>query len=351
MNGAAFLNKYNDIILGKTVCPESVLPTPCLRPANIGTADVKGFELEAQVYPVSFIWKTDLWTTLKNILNDAFSKRKPEGFLDATKDFLLDRLDDTLEPLARPIGKPVWSEMKENAELATKNSEGGARFFLNELKAQLAKDPSWEIHIAGHSAGSIFMGPVVKWLADAGIPIVSVTLWAPACTMDFFKEFYLPSIQNQAVQRFSLFTLKDAAEQDDDCANIYHKSLLYLVSNAMEEKSGLFFLDGEPLLGMEQFIVEERGLFQVPDEKELRKKNPAKLPILGVPNAEWVRSPNGLAEGQSPDASHARSHGAFDDDKATVLSTLARITGVLASPDKMEFEMSAAAQRDCRQNL
>jgi iron complex outermembrane receptor protein len=52
LNGAAFLNKYEDIILGKAVCPESSLPSPCLRPDNIGAADVKGFELEASIFPV-----------------------------------------------------------------------------------------------------------------------------------------------------------------------------------------------------------------------------------------------------------------------------------------------------------
>jgi iron complex outermembrane receptor protein len=52
LNGAAFLNKYKDIVLGKTVCPESVLPSPCLRPSNIGSADVKGLELEATIRPV-----------------------------------------------------------------------------------------------------------------------------------------------------------------------------------------------------------------------------------------------------------------------------------------------------------
>src|SRR5690606_15764171 len=51
LNGAAFLNKYEDIILGKTVCRESSVPTPCLRPDNIGKADVKGFELEATIRP------------------------------------------------------------------------------------------------------------------------------------------------------------------------------------------------------------------------------------------------------------------------------------------------------------
>jgi iron complex outermembrane receptor protein len=52
LNGAAFLNKYDDIILGKLVCPESSLPSPCLRPENIGSADVKGLELEASIFPV-----------------------------------------------------------------------------------------------------------------------------------------------------------------------------------------------------------------------------------------------------------------------------------------------------------
>jgi iron complex outermembrane recepter protein len=51
VNGAVFLNKYEDIILGKIRCPESVLETPCLRPDNIGAADVTGAELEASFYP------------------------------------------------------------------------------------------------------------------------------------------------------------------------------------------------------------------------------------------------------------------------------------------------------------
>jgi iron complex outermembrane recepter protein len=53
VNGAAFLNKYSNIILSKLVCPESSLKSPCLRPANIGSADVKGFELEVTVRPTT----------------------------------------------------------------------------------------------------------------------------------------------------------------------------------------------------------------------------------------------------------------------------------------------------------
>ena len=48
LNGAAFYNDYSDIIFALSACPSS----PCLRPTNVGKAIVKGFELEATVYPV-----------------------------------------------------------------------------------------------------------------------------------------------------------------------------------------------------------------------------------------------------------------------------------------------------------
>ena len=50
VNGAVFYNKYNNIQGTKAVCPESILPFPCLRPDNVGSAKMKGFELEAQFY-------------------------------------------------------------------------------------------------------------------------------------------------------------------------------------------------------------------------------------------------------------------------------------------------------------
>jgi iron complex outermembrane receptor protein len=57
VNGAVFLNKYKDIQLGKQVCPESepYPAQPCLRPDNIGAADVKGAELEITARPVDGI--------------------------------------------------------------------------------------------------------------------------------------------------------------------------------------------------------------------------------------------------------------------------------------------------------
>ena len=48
LNGALFFNKYKDIILTLSACPS----VPCLKPANVGKADVKGFELETTIRPV-----------------------------------------------------------------------------------------------------------------------------------------------------------------------------------------------------------------------------------------------------------------------------------------------------------
>ncbi len=53
LNGAVFFNKYKDIQGTKLVCPETpALTFPCLRPENVGNGEMKGFELETQIYPV-----------------------------------------------------------------------------------------------------------------------------------------------------------------------------------------------------------------------------------------------------------------------------------------------------------
>ncbi len=94
-----------------------------------------------------------------------------------------------------------------------------------------------KIHIVGHSAGSIFHAPLITALNDAGVDVETCTLWAPACTVELFKQHYVPAIKKKRIKQFALFALSDKAEQDDHCANIYHKSLLYLVSHSFEDEA------------------------------------------------------------------------------------------------------------------
>jgi hypothetical protein len=308
-------------------------------------ADYRSALLEHEVYPLAFIWKTDFATTISNILKDAQSRRRPEGFWDATKDFMLDRADDALEPLARLLsGKALWDEMKENARLATElntsSRRGGARILADQL-ADLAKllEEDLEIHIIGHSAGSIFHAPLVKYLLGKGLDIQTCTLWAPACTVDLFKNSYAKAILSKRIRDFSIFTLTDRSEQDDSCAKIYNKSLLYLVSNAFEASPRIpLFRDGVPILGMEKFIVQGRR------DDALMKQ------VFAAPNVDWVLAPNTEPE-NSARRSTCTSHGGFDDDKATVEATLARMLRVAAVKTEVVVSATAGALQTRRREI
>ena len=293
--------------------------------------------LENEVYPVGFVWKTDYWSTLKNILQDATRRRRPEGLLDSAKDFLLDRLDDALEPLARRLtGKLQWDEMKENAVASSTSADGGARLAA-ELAAQLAADHSnVEYHLIGHSAGSIFLGAFLQRMIHHQLQVSSGTLWAPACTMQFFDDHYLAPINDAALENFTLYTLTDEAERDDHCTRIYNKSLLYLVSNAFEDTTRIPILrpDGEPILGMAKFVEEHTALQDLIDSNQ----------------CDWITSPNTRGS-QSKYGSRASSHGGFDDDQDTVLSTLKRILGASVSRPAMEFSVGASRRQSIRASV
>jgi len=295
-------------------------------------ADLRPTLLDAGVYPISFIWRTDLWSTIRNLLQDAVARRRPEGFLDKSKDFMLDRLDDGLEPIARSAGgHRLWREMQDNAITASQKN-GGLLVALNEVKKLLARNPKLQVHLVGHSAGSILLGGLAGANQKAGgkpVQFSTCTMWAPACTMDFYRENYLPAIRGGSIKQFAIYTLTDRAEQDDDCANIYHKSLLYLVSHAFEKelrKPWFSDADGEPLLGMEKFL--------------------RKLPDRDRPK-EWVLSPNAVPEGRTG-AARATTHGGFDDDGATLRATLARILGESAGKVEFAHHRSESAQRGRR---
>lgn len=320
-------------------------------------ADFRPLLLESEIYPITFIWHSDAWSTVTNLLEDAFRSRRPEGPLDRTKDFMLNRLDDALEPVVRMLaGKSAWDEMKENA-LAACQPKGGARLALEALARLKQKDPSIELHIIGHSAGSIFHAPVVRLLTSRGtissgflsgetgygLPVASCSLWAPACTVDLFKEAYLPSLEDRTLEQFALFVLSDKAELDDHCANIYNKSLLYLVSNALESQPRIpGFRDGIPLLGMEKFISADQEL------GDLFTRDYARL----------VLAPNNEAEGLVG-SSGARHHGDFDDDPQTVKATLAymlngsagRTAVAPAASAKLQFQRSGSSMRSRREML
>lgn len=306
-------------------------------------SDYRKAMLDAECYPLAFVWYSDAWNTIGNLIEDAIGSRRSEGFLDAAKDFMLDRLDDALEPLARRLGgRALWAEMKENALAATVRFDGGARLVLDELAALAREDRSIEFHVVGHSAGSILLAPVIQYLAmhgaiaggpmheqrGLGLGVTSATLWAPAITTELFRASWLPALDG--IGRLAVFTLDDRTERDDDCMDVYHKSLLYLIANAFESDAP----GGEPLLGLQKCIAAD----------------PALTRLFADGKADWIVAPNAVAEG-SPAASRAAKHGDFDDDPPTVKAMLARVLGEVRNEATLSFAPSGQRRRAVRRRI
>lgn len=267
--------------------------------------------INQRIYPLVFVWHTDARATLSNAIEDLARAHRAGGLFDRAKDYLRDRLDDLVEPAARAAGvKTLWDEIKENGLGAS--VAGGAARVAAEALADLARrqGPPLELHLGAHSAGSIFLAPTVALLDELGAAVAarrwqrprvtSCSLWAPACTMDLFRDSYLPAIEEGVLDRLAVFVLDDETERRDTVGPAYHKSVLYLVSNALERRLRRpGERNGVPLLGMQVF-AEREALFDRAD-------------------ARLVVAPGPL--------SHAGSHVAFDDDRPTRRTTTEFILG------------------------
>jgi hypothetical protein len=286
-------------------------------------ADNKNGLLNNSIYPFMFVWHSGLFDSLGYYIKDElFNKRDDDGRAKGMFDWFKDRKDQSIEILTRKAGQELWGEMKENAQNASRQKNrrgniGGAYLFLEELKHHV-ESKNLEIHIVCHSAGAIFMGGVVEYLRNANIPIESLSLWAPACTVDFFNEFYLPSLSTDKsktisgdshIRRAALYTLSNQQELDDNCLGIYGKSLLYLVSNSYEQDATPFDDDKAKILGMEKFSNDYAQYFNKKDKF-----------IRVVGGKEVQKSKYTLT-------SSSTKHGDFDNDLSTRLSTLKFIKG------------------------
>ena len=190
-------------------------------------------------YPLFLVWKTGMLESIGDILSDAFHREPARA---GAGEWLTDKTDLLIEKtIGRPLAKPIWSEMKENAQLAFAPRHGG-ELLLDAIQSLAATwGTQFELHLVGHSAGSIALGHFLSALTarqhagrDDGLAqrLASVNLYAPACTVAFANQHYAGN--PQVMERLHLDVLSDKVERDDNVASIYRKSLLYLVSNALE---------------------------------------------------------------------------------------------------------------------
>ena len=344
--------------------------------------------LRHEIYPIEFVWETDHHARLVEILHRAAEGRRQDGYDPREFGFMIDRRDDALEPMVRRMGgKAEWDRMKLAAGDAVMDADvGGVREAIGRIAAMMLKDPSIELHMAGHSAGVFLLAPLVQLVTAErgkkveggpmrgqigfGLPVESAVLLAPASPIDAFRDTFMPAIKAGQVRRFSLFTLTDEAELQDH-VEVYGRSLLYLVSNALERRPRVPGGTGVGLLGMEQALLDPEsgdvlGLLSIPRDPQPVSVDggslsgggsqtllsagtgggpwrgssgeagfvepPTMLSIgsmraprekrTGFPRAEWIRGPNTWP---APYGSEARRHEDFETDATTWRSIIARI--------------------------
>lgn len=272
-------------------------------------------------YPIFLIWKTGLFETIGNILGDTF-RLQPKAA--GVGEWLTERSDLLLEKtVGRPMARPIWSEMKENAELAFGSGRGGDLLITALQKLSDTWGEEFELHLVGHSAGSIILGHFVSAMAARGLAgrITSVHLQAPACTVAFANRHYAP--QTALMKRLHVQLLSDRAERDDNVAAIYRKSLLYFVSNALEVDLRT------PILGMENVFKQDYagwdGTSATGDALKSWRQAAASAGLLSEQRLTVVDREKILVA--LPDRRERTSHGGFDNDIEVMSRTLSSILG------------------------
>ena len=290
--------------------------------------------LDNEIYPLHIMWESGVFESLNGMIRDLFTNvAAPAGgvgeWLDRFREGLLEARDRTLELTAAVPGTKLWDEMKENARLASTHPRdlGGmqllavyARDVLRRLTQ--ADRKLWELHVVGHSAGSIFAAFALEQLLNVGIPLKTLQFMAPAITVRLFKSLILPRVKNGKCPHPTMYVLSDSGERDDTVGP-YGKSLLYLVSNAFEGQRNT------PILGMERFVY--KGVEGDKSNVDTELDAFFKQKVDGRPSLVIARSvPTGISDGS---ASSSDSHGGFDNDPDTLNSVLRRILG--ADPKRL----------------
>lgn len=304
--------------------------------------------LRNEVYPVSFAWESGGVETVMSAIKDLFGARTPFGGIlsDAQEGW-----DRFVEGKARGLVAPLWEVMKSNGREASdplskaaidftvsKSDQPGASLFVERLKGYIDRAPaaSVEVHLVGHSAGSVFLGALLNRLIEHKIKVASMQLLGGAMTAREFSEVVVPRLASKELGEFRAFNLSEKREQDDKCpggpVTLYFKSLLYFVARSLEQLPGPNVRQ-TPMVGLETSLSEKMS---ATDKRLLGD-------IIDKDHRVISPTPTGGAQPEPPaDArSHAQGHGDLDNDPDTLTSVLLRILGSKTIDARRQYTANA----------
>jgi hypothetical protein len=244
-----------------------------------------------RVFPIFLMWETGAFETLGNIFEDTV-KGETEKISGRFKEEFKEWWNERLEGLARPPGRLLWNEMKDNAfDVSRARSAGVVQLFDHLRKpATKSKLPKIRLHLIGHSAGSIVHAHLGAEAIRQGFDLASISLLAAAVRLDEFDRQLGAAIARKQIPVL-LANLSDAAERADDSCKPYGHSLLYLVSRSFEDHKET------PILGMEKHLT------------------PALPTHAWGEQVQQLRCP-GYSWRPGDAATRATSHGGLDNDDA-----------------------------------
>jgi hypothetical protein len=124
------------------------------------------------------------------------------------------------------------------------------------------------------------------------------------------------------MQRMYLDVLSDVNERDDNVAGIYRKSLLYLVSNALETDLRT------PVLGLQRVgNTDYTGWDGSSATGEVLRNWRAAAAEAGLAKRTTTVERDKIVTCRQPQQTANASHGGFDNDVEVLAKTLERITG------------------------
>jgi len=283
---------------------------------------------ENGIYPLFVTWKTGALESIGGILEDSAREifrgqpeMRDEGVADRIRQAVAEARDRSIEVACENLlVKPMWSEMKQNAAAAAQ-AGAGLRLLAQHLLALKKRLPRLEIHLAGHSAGSIVLGHLFP-LLDKRLSAASLTLFAPACSVDFANRHFGAAFQSGKLAPGKVHVdIMDDEREQADTVGPYGKSLLYLVSRALEARHKT------PLLGMEWAWKDDAA----------PEGHWANAPDVRDALTEWSRHAAGIKslrlhgkrrEYVSTGAGRIKlAHGSFDNDVEVVADMLQRMRG------------------------